>query len=68
MKSTKRALLTSGFCLMLTALMLMGSTFAWFTDSVTSTGNKIETGKLDIGVIGYRLNGDMCSEPIWENQ
>ena len=68
MKSTKRALLTSGLCLMLTALMLMGSTFAWFTDSVTSTGNKIETGKLDIGVVGYRLNGDKWSDPIWENQ
>lgn len=68
MKSTKRALLTSGFCLMLTALMLMGSTFAWFTDSVTSTGNKIQTGKLDIGVIGYRLQGNEWGQAIWENQ
>lgn len=54
MKSTKRALLTSGFCLMLTALMLMGSTFAWFTDSVVNEGNVIQSGTLDVRFTGYR--------------
>ena len=49
-KNTKRSMLISGLCLLLTAvmLMLMGSTFAWFTDSVTNEGNKIEAGTLDI--------------------
>jgi predicted ribosomally synthesized peptide with SipW-like signal peptide len=28
--------------------MLIGSTFAWFTDSVTSAGNIIKSGKLDV--------------------
>lgn len=52
-KNTKRSMLISGLCLLLTAVMLMGSTFAWFTDSVTNEGNKIEAGTLDIS-----LNGD----------
>lgn len=54
MKSTKRALLTSGLCLMLTALMLVGSTFAWFTDSVVNEGNVIQSGTLDVRFTGYR--------------
>ena len=68
MKTTKRSMLVSGLCLLLTAVMLMGSTFAWFTDSVVNEGNKIETGKLDINVIGYRLEGQTWGSPVWENQ
>ncbi|MBQ9953446.1 MAG: leucine-rich repeat protein [Clostridia bacterium] len=47
-KSTKRALLTSALALLLCVSMLIGSTFAWFTDSVTSAGNIIKSGKLDV--------------------
>lgn len=46
--STKRALLLSGLALLLCISMLVGSTFAWFTDSVTSAGNKIVAGTLDV--------------------
>lgn len=49
MKSTKRSLLTSGASLLLSAALLAGSTFAWFTDSVTNTGNTIQAGTLQIG-------------------
>lgn len=59
MKTTKRSMLVSGLCLLLTAVMLLGSTFAWFTDSVTNEGslwlkyamhfaNVKTTGKADI--------------------
>lgn len=47
-KSTKRALLMSAFALLICVSMLIGSTFAWFTDSVTSTGNIIKSGTLDV--------------------
>ncbi len=47
-KSTKRALLMSGLALLLCVSMLIGSTYAWFTDSVTSTGNIIKSGTLDV--------------------
>ena len=47
-KGTKRSLLMSVLALLLCVSMLIGSTFAWFTDSVTSAGNIIKSGKLDV--------------------
>ncbi len=47
-KTTKRALLFSVLSLLLCASMLIGSTFAWFTDSVTANKNKIVAGNLDV--------------------
>lgn len=49
--STKRALIVSVIALCLCFTMLVGSTYAWFTDSVSSTGNIIKTGKLDIDMM-----------------
>lgn len=50
-KSTKRALLTSFMALFLCFAMLLGTTYAWFTDSVTSAGNKIVAGTLDVQLL-----------------
>ena len=47
-KGTKRALLLSVLALVMCCSMLIGSTYAWFTDSVTSTGNKIQSGTLTL--------------------
>jgi len=47
-KSTRRALVTSVLSLILCLSMLIGTTFAWFTDSVTSANNKIQAGNLDV--------------------
>ena len=47
-KTTRRALLTSMLSLLLCVSMLVGSTFAWFTDSVTSKNNIIQSGNLDV--------------------
>ena len=47
-KSTKRALLSSAIALCLCFVMLVVTTFAWFTDEVTSSGNIIKTGTLDV--------------------
>ena len=55
-KSTKRALLMSALALLMCVSMLIGSTFAWFTDSVTSSGNKIKAGTLDIQLL---MDGDV---------
>ena len=48
MKNTKRSLWASGLTLLLCLVLFVGTTFAWFTDSVTSNGNKIQAGTLDI--------------------
>ena len=55
MKRTKQSLLLSGASLVLSAALLAGSTFAWFTDSVTNTGNKVQAGTLSIDAVAYDL-------------
>ena len=47
-KSTKRALVSSVVALFLCFTMLLGTTYAWFTDSVTSSSNIIKSGTLDV--------------------
>lgn len=48
MKKTRKSLLFSGLALMMSALLLAGTTFAWFTDSVTNKGNTIQAGNLAV--------------------
>ena len=45
---TRNALFTSIISLLLCVSMLVGTTFAWFTDSVTSGVNTIASGNLDV--------------------
>ena len=47
-KNTKKALLMSALSLLLCCSMLIGTTFAWFTDEVTSGKNQIIAGNLDV--------------------
>ena len=47
-KNTKRALLTSVLAMAVCLAMLVGSTFAWFTDTATTGVNRIQAGNLDI--------------------
>jgi len=47
-KSTKRALITSALAILMCAAMLIGATFAWFTDTASTAVNKIQAGNLDI--------------------
>ena len=73
-KSTKRALLLSALSLLMCVSMLIGSTFAWFTDSVTSGNNIIKSGNLDIeleywnGTEWKDVKGasDILTNTLWE--
>ena len=47
-KSTKRALLTSALAIVMCVAMLIGTTFAWFTDTASTAVNKIQAGNLNI--------------------
>lgn len=47
-KHTKRALLTSVLAMLVCVSMLIGSTFAWFTDTAATGTNRIVSGKLDV--------------------
>jgi len=62
-RTTKRALLLSALSLLMCVSMLVGSTFAWFTDSVTSGVNKIVAGNLDIEVY-YAYPSDVVDGKI----
>ena len=63
-KSTKRALLTSALAMLMCVAMLIGTTFAWFTDTASTAVNKIQSGNLDVDILdnaGNSLNGKTLS-------
>lgn len=51
--NTKKSLKTSGLSIVLCIAMLIGTTFAWFTDSITNSGNVIQAGNLKIDATAY---------------
>ena len=72
--STKNALVSSIIVLVMCVSMLLGTTFAWFTDSVTSANNIIKSGNLDI-VLEYwdgdswedvAGKSDILTNDLWE--
>ncbi len=67
-KTTKRALLLSALSMLLCVSMLVGSTFAWFTDSVTSGKNQIVAGNLDVELeyVTAEAAKDGITEAEWE--
>ena len=50
MKDTKKRLLSSIATLVVCFAMLIGSTYAWFTDSASTGVNKIQAGNLDVAL------------------
>ena len=50
-RSTKSALLSAILVLCICLTSFVGTTFAWFTDSVRSDGNIIKTGSLDVQLL-----------------
>ncbi len=48
MVKTRKSLWAAGFALLVCILLLIGTTFAWFTDSVSNRGNKIQVGNLEV--------------------
>ena len=57
---TKKALRGSLFALFLCIVLLIGTTFAWFTDTASTGVNKIQSGNLDVE-LQYNHNG------TWKN-
>lgn len=52
-KTTKRSLFSSVVALLLCFSMLLGTTYAWFTDTASNNGNKIVAGELDVELQMY---------------
>ena len=57
MSKTKKSLLLSCLSMLLCATMLIGSTFAWFTDNASTGVNTIQAGTLDIGLYEMPKSG-----------
>ena len=72
-KATKRALLTSVMALVMCVVMLVGTTFAWFTDTASTGVNKIQAGNLDIelayknSTTGGEFKKADKSTPVFDN-
>ena len=60
-KQTKRALLTSVMALVMCVVMLVGTTFAWFTDTAKTSVNTIKSGTLNVELL------DTNDRPLAEN-
>ena len=75
-RATKRALLTSVMALVMCVVMLVGTTFAWFTDTASTGVNKIVAGNLKVDIVGATTgnhidslsfqNKDNSSSILWE--
>ena len=48
---TKKALFLSMVSLLFSFSMLLGTTYAWFTDTISSAGNVIQSGTLDVDLV-----------------
>ena len=58
---TKKAIFASLLSVAVCTSMLIGTSYAWFTDSVTSAGNKIKAGTLNIDLAVMDENGEYQS-------
>ena len=73
-RNTKKSLSVSILALLLCFSMLMGTTFAWFTDSVASENNVIKSGNLDIELeywngtewVDVAGKSDILTNTLWE--
>ena len=64
--ATRNALLTSIISMLLCVSMLVGATFAWFTDEVKSGTNMIAAGNLDVDVLTADGNSIQDQETLFD--
>lgn len=60
-KLTKHALIVSIMAMLLCVAMLVGTTFAWFTDTASTAVNKIQSGNLDVALEMQNSDGSWAS-------
>ncbi|MBQ7796300.1 MAG: hypothetical protein IJ374_07065 [Lachnospiraceae bacterium] len=70
-RRTRRALINSVISLLICFSMLLGTTFAWFTDEVTTGMNTINAGKLDVELLADGVKVDSTTKlfddvELWE--
>lgn len=62
MTQTKKALMMSIFSMVLCMAMLMGTTFAWFTDTASTAVNIVKSGDLKLEIVKAEDGTEVTSE------
>ncbi len=65
-KYSKRALLFSALAVVLCIAMLIGTTYAWFTDTASTAVNRIQSGSLKVGIIDMQGNSLEGKQLKWQ--
>jgi predicted ribosomally synthesized peptide with SipW-like signal peptide len=67
-KGLKGALISAIFTIIACVSLFAGTTFAWFTDSVTSGGNVIKAGNLKVGMTWAKgIEDPYADTTVWTN-
>ena len=66
-KNTKKAVWASALSILMCLSLLIGTTFAWFTDTASTSVNKIQAGKLDVALEYATAWNDDGSVRTWAN-
>ena len=65
-KNTKRELVSSALAMLVCVALLIGTTFAWFTDTASTSVSKIQSGNLDV-TLEYAAGKTDGGETIWDS-
>ncbi len=63
-KNTKRTLITCVLAMIMCAAMLIGTTFAWFTDTASTKVNKIKAGTLEVELWNATKDEALGTDPL----
>lgn len=63
-RRTRRALLVSFSSMLMCVAMLVGTTFAWFTDTASTSVNRIQAGELDVELWNGEKDEKLGSEAL----
>ncbi len=63
-KTTKRALVSSALAVFMCVAMLIGTTFAWFTDTASTSVNKIQAGTLKVDIISADTDESIVNQGL----
>ncbi len=66
-KSVKKAIIASALAMTVCTGMLIGTTYAWFTDTALSTGNVIKSGTLEVGFNYADAAEDPADTQLWQD-
>ena len=65
--ANKKRLAASAVLIVASIALFLGLTFAWFTDSVTNKGNRIQAGTLDVQLLKNGVDISESADPVFSH-